>query len=79
MPFGCLKPTPPSLKNVTFGYWVLDVAVALPLKGSDPGLRANLALLLAGDLDEALDHAEQAVARGPRDEISREIAKSPRK
>jgi hypothetical protein len=38
-------------------------------------LRANLALavLLAGDVDEALGQAEQAAARAPKDEINRDL------
>jgi tetratricopeptide (TPR) repeat protein len=49
--------------------------LAVRIKRSDPGLQANLALalLLARDMDEALDQAEQAVARSPRDEISRNL------
>jgi len=45
------------------------------LKRSDPGLQANLALalLLAGDVDQALDQAEPAAARRPDDEINRAI------
>src|SRR4051812_45923852 len=41
--------------------------LALLLKRTDPGLQANLALalLLAGDVDGALDYAEEAVARDP--------------
>jgi Flp pilus assembly protein TadD len=47
--------------------------LAVRIKRPDPGLQANLALalLLAGDVDEALDQAEQAVARSPKDEINR--------
>ena len=39
------------------------------------GFQANLALalLLAGDINEALDQAEQAVARSPEDEINRNL------
>jgi Flp pilus assembly protein TadD len=54
----------------------VDVArVAVRTERSDPGLQANLALalLLAGDVDEALDQAEQAVARRPKDEINRNL------
>ena len=49
--------------------------LALLLKRSDPGLQANLALalLLAGDVDGALDYAEEAVARDPEDEINRNL------
>jgi hypothetical protein len=41
---------------------------AVRVKRSEPGLQANLALalLLAGDVDEALDQAEQAAARRTR-------------
>jgi tetratricopeptide (TPR) repeat protein len=47
--------------------------LAVRIERSDPGLQANLALalLLAGDVDEALDQAEQAAARNSRDEINR--------
>ena len=46
--------------------------LALLLKRSDPGPQANLALalLLAGDVDGALDYAEEAIARDPADEIN---------
>jgi tetratricopeptide (TPR) repeat protein len=46
--------------------------LAMRVKRSDPGLQANLALalLLAGDVGEALDQAEQAAARSPQDEIN---------
>lgn len=49
--------------------------MAVRVERADPGLQANLALalLLAGDVDEALDQAEQAVARNPRDEINRNL------
>jgi tetratricopeptide (TPR) repeat protein len=49
--------------------------LAVRIDRSDPGLQANLALalLLAGDVDEALDQAKQAVARGPKDEINRNL------
>jgi Flp pilus assembly protein TadD len=49
--------------------------LAMRVKRSDPGLQANLALalLLAGDVDDALDQAEQAVARSPGDEINRNL------
>jgi Flp pilus assembly protein TadD len=48
---------------------------AVRIERSDPGLRANLALalLLVGDLDEALNQAEQASARNPKDEINRNL------
>jgi tetratricopeptide (TPR) repeat protein len=48
---------------------------AVRVERSDPGLQANLALalLLAGDVDDALDQAEQAVARSPGDEINRNL------
>jgi Flp pilus assembly protein TadD len=49
--------------------------LAVRVRRSDPGLQANLALalLLAGDVDGALDQAEQAVARSPDDEISQNL------
>jgi Flp pilus assembly protein TadD len=49
--------------------------LAMQITRSDPGLQANLALalLLAGDMDEALDQAEQAAARSPEDEINRNL------
>jgi tetratricopeptide (TPR) repeat protein len=54
---------------------VTAARLAMQLKRSDPGLQANLALalLLAGDMDEALDQAEQAAARTPEDEINRNL------
>jgi Flp pilus assembly protein TadD len=49
--------------------------LAVRIERSDPGLQANLALalLLAGDVNEALGQAEQAAARRPRDEINRSL------
>jgi Flp pilus assembly protein TadD len=49
--------------------------IAVRVEGSDPGLQANLALalLLSGDVDDALAQAEEAVARSPEDEISRNL------
>ncbi len=49
--------------------------LAMQITRSDPGLQANLALalLLAGDMDEALDQAEQAAARSPEDGINRNL------
>jgi len=48
---------------------------AMQIERFDPGLQANLALalLLAGDINEALDQAEQAAARSPEDEINRNL------
>jgi tetratricopeptide (TPR) repeat protein len=47
--------------------------LAVRRERSDPGLQANLALalLLAGDVDEALGQAGQAAARNPEDQINR--------
>src|SRR5262245_7946878 len=49
--------------------------LAMQITRSDPGLQANLALalLLAGEIDQALDQAEQAAARSPEDEINRNL------
>jgi len=54
---------------------VTAARLAMQITRSDPGLQANLALalLLAGDIDEALDQAEQAAARSPEDEINRNL------
>ena len=54
---------------------VTAARLAMQIKRSDPGLQANLALalLLAGEIDEALDQAEQAAARSPEDEINRNL------
>jgi Flp pilus assembly protein TadD len=54
---------------------VAAARLAVQVERSDPGLQANLALalLLAGDTDEALDQAEQAAARNPQDEINRDL------
>jgi tetratricopeptide (TPR) repeat protein len=48
---------------------------AVRIERSNPGLQANLALalLLAGDVDAALDQAGQAAARDPQDEINRNL------
>jgi len=49
--------------------------LAVRIERSDPGLQANLALalLLAGDVEEALGQAEQAAVRDPKDEINRNL------
>lgn len=49
--------------------------MAVRIEPSSPGLQANLALalLLAGDVDEAVGQAEQAAARDPQDEINRNL------
>jgi Flp pilus assembly protein TadD len=54
---------------------VLAARQAVRVDGSDPGLQANLALalLLAGDVDEALGQAGQAAAGSPGDEINRAL------
>ena len=54
---------------------VAAARLALQIDRSDPGLQANLALalLLDGDINEALDQAEQAAARSPEDEINRNL------
>ena len=59
----------------TFKEAVEAARLAVRVERSDPGLQANLALalLLAGDVDDALDQAEQAVARSPGDEINRNL------
>src|SRR3712207_7199686 len=64
-------------RSTLFPYTTLfrSAQLALLLKRSDPGLQANLALalLLAGEVDGALDYAEEAVARDPEDEINRNL------
>ena len=58
-----------------FGEAVDVTRRAVRFRRSDPGLQANLAvaLLLAGDVDEALGQAEEAAARAPKDEINRNL------